>query len=192
MPINQGVSWNGFVSVEAGVIRSQVEYLADFSEDLEYRGPTSLFSRPRKPTLQQRRAREEKSVAAFITCGSSNQDKYVDDTGKLTVLGYEMGDTNILFTLDEEVIIAQMKRTKHLKPLLTELAEREGLELRLIETPPETVFGREIMYYSFKNRTQADDTALVTSAMPRSIPNSPDTEVTERWTEGHVLEDVPF
>lgn len=117
--------------------------------------------------LQRRRKREKDEVERFINSGSSEQDKYVDESGTLMVNGYDMGDTHVLFTMNKDVITAQEKRTKHLKPLLTKLAKREGLELVLLDTPPEPISGgRQIVYYTFKNQEEVDDTGLVTVTQP--------------------------
>lgn len=122
----------------------------------------------REPSqLMQRRKNEKEEVERFIETGASEQTKYVDESGTLFVLGYDMGETHILFTLDGEAITAQEKRSKHLKPLLTKLAKREGLELRFIDTPPEFAGGTEVLYYAFKNRGEVDDTQLVTVSQPR-------------------------
>lgn len=117
--------------------------------------------------LQRKRKREKEEIELFIRTGASDQAKYVGEDGTLMVTGYDMGDTPILFLMDNQSIVAQEKRTKHLKPLLVSLAKREGLELRLTDIAPEYLpNAKRISYFVFNNQEEIDDSALVTVTQP--------------------------
>jgi hypothetical protein len=114
--------------------------------------------------LKRYRDDEKIQLEQFVRTGMSGYKKWIDEESRLVYSGNNMGDTAILFTLDDQKITAQKKRTKHIAPLLTELAQREGLELLFTEEPPEHSLGRTIRYYVFKG--EVDDTELVAQNKP--------------------------
>lgn len=137
--------------------------------------------------LQRCRQKEKDMLQRFIYTGTGWQ-VYGYPNGEIVMYGYNIGGDNNMFIMDSEKITAQAKRTKHLKPLLTKLAKREGRKLVLTtEQVVDSSFragGREIMYYAF-NGMKIDDTELVMTAQPI---------LRERPSEGYDDEDeeMPF
>lgn len=134
--------------------------------------------------------------------GRSRLDIFATRSG-LQVIGERLNGEKVLFVIDTGRIVANKRRCGHIKKKLMDLAARENLELKFTDMTLGAEIGIPILFWPFKNREEADDTALFTVAPTRPLttrealfeqrlaPNMPVDDRGVRW-EDLTVNDLPF
>jgi hypothetical protein len=130
--------------------------------------PDPFFEKRSSDQRERRNKEEIDRVKSFIQTGLGRMI-YADKSDTIFMIGEDIKPTHLLFTMDKTTIRAQKDRSKHLKPVLQELAEREGLKLKFTVKVPELDSGaRDVRYYAFKG-INVDDSELIAQARARDL-----------------------
>lgn len=119
-------------------------------------GLTNIGPPPRR-TLVQRREWEKEQLERLIRTGRSDLELGLYDN-ELVVKGETINIRKTMFILGKTQLTAWARRTRHLVPLLTRLAEQEGVKLVLQESILGTSNETPIKYRAFTG--DIDDTEL--------------------------------
>lgn len=145
---------------------------------------------------RKRYAQERAKLTALLTTGSSNKlSCYLDRHGRLLVKlndSYPAGSP-WLFVLDKRQLTVNNKLSKHLLPLLTGLAEREGVRLKLTDEMGRCLVDKAVAFWAFKGMVEVDDRELMRLATPKPLAQeapTPSDTVTLNWTDFPTGQDV--
>lgn len=128
-----------------------------------------------REVIRDFQGREVKALKQFIETGVYGTG-WQYSRGKLFIFGYDWGEGDILFRLDDHAITAIENRVKHLLPLLQRLAAREGLQLKFqqqLTRPRDTT---PIAFWRWRNGEEVDDTKLLVTQPTYVISESDDVD----------------
>lgn len=129
----------------------------------------SSISQTNTITPAQRRKAEKEVVKRFLETGSPEGLKvYLCDGDVLLVNGDSVGNARTIFLVTPTQVLVREPRGKHLKAILTKLAEREGKELGVLQEAYGTDGAQRVNHYIFDHQPEIDDSALVTVTQPRT------------------------
>lgn len=152
------------------------------------------MQREQANTTRRLKKWERDALQQFMDSGITDVLTLKEHDGQLQVWGKNIQDSGkLMFVLDGEKITVHNKRSKHLIPLLTTLAEAEGLELEEVdEYPAMNGPTYRVAFWAFKTIKEADDTEIVMQSQPiepsmREMFVEPDEDtiywdVTQTWT----------
>ncbi len=109
------------------------------------------------------------NLQQFIDTGSSDLRVYIDDKNVLYLYGYN----SLMATITSRNLKVHKKQGKHVLKQLTALAEREGLQIHIVDSLTERR-GRPVGFWSWKVREEVDDSELVTVTQSRTDYRSPE------------------
>lgn len=135
------------------------------------------------------------TVEQLLQTGSSSllTMKLAGET--LLVYGQARNEVKLLFTLDKTILAVHSKRSKHLIPLLTKLAEAEGVELVPLAAYNLDIHNiAPVLFWQFAGSKEVDDTELVKLARPRRREEQAGTFVGDPgyYSAGILQSNIPF
>lgn len=125
----------------------------------------------RLSSLRKQNKKEVDDLERFMKTGSGQPYVIYGNDQEVFMIGEDRKPTHILFVMNKKTITANKKRSKHLKDLLEEFADREKLEMLWIDEVPATESNQHqsLSFYAFKGVGDVDDTELVSKAKTRQI-----------------------
>lgn len=146
---------------------------------------TLYWNEDRYAAFAEHKNREKEELSNFSKSGTVDGvfTLVTDEQGNLNVSGGNMEGKHTLFMLTPTQLIAQKKRSSHVKAKLKALAQREGLEYIETSNDVGTRRGVRVLFWAFNQPEEVDDSALVNANKAR-VPDLPPTpEELERMEE---------
>lgn len=153
-----------------GVTTSSIYSLGEFKEIVQRKEDVDA-------QIKQENDSEKAFLDRFIKTGEGSGKIYGNDEGQFCMIGQDRKPTHVLFYMDNETILANKTRSKHLKTLLEKLAKREGLKLEMTKDVPDVPGNvNRVGYLALPKQGDVDDTGLVSKGRLRDFSNSPEYE----------------